>query len=254
MYVYNDSFLAVMITSLIALFFGFAIAFGGYRLFLILLPITGFIFGFGLGAQSVQAAFGDGFLATGTSWMIGFLIAAIFAFASYFFYFFGIGLLAFAIGYSAGVGLLGAIGLDFGILAWFVGVGLGIGAVFVTFWLNLQKYVIIAATAILGSMIIIGTFLYMFGGVPTGLLLNNPVRAALASSPLWMLTFLAMVAVAAVSQYKTTRIWEGQMSESLYGLSADSALGEPPPASQKPTPVQAAPVSEVPPPGQQIAS
>ncbi|MBV9323828.1 MAG: hypothetical protein JO352_08595, partial [Chloroflexi bacterium] len=40
---------------------------GGYRFFIFLLPIWGFFFGFGLGAQAVQALFGDAFLSTVTS-------------------------------------------------------------------------------------------------------------------------------------------------------------------------------------------
>ena len=60
----TDSFFALAVTAVIALFFGSVLAFAGYRFFLVLLPIFGFLFGFGLGAQTIQAIFGEGFLST----------------------------------------------------------------------------------------------------------------------------------------------------------------------------------------------
>ena len=60
--------------TLIALFLGAVILFGGYRLFLILLPIWGFFFGFGLGAHTVTLLFGQEFFATVTSWVVGFVV------------------------------------------------------------------------------------------------------------------------------------------------------------------------------------
>src|SRR5512139_1861867 len=79
----TDSFFAVMCGGMIALLFGLALCFAGYRLFLVLLPIWAFVFGFGLGAQTVQVIFGDAFLATVIGmdfglivWLIG-LVAAV---------------------------------------------------------------------------------------------------------------------------------------------------------------------------------
>lgn len=46
----------------IALLFGLVVAFGGYRLFLVLLPIWGFFAGFFLGAQTIS------FLSAMVSW------------------------------------------------------------------------------------------------------------------------------------------------------------------------------------------
>jgi hypothetical protein len=80
--------------SLIGLLFGLAVAYGGYRLFLILLPIWGFFFGFGLGAQTLQAIFGVGFLSTISSWVVGLIVGLIFAVLSYLFYIVAVALLS----------------------------------------------------------------------------------------------------------------------------------------------------------------
>jgi hypothetical protein len=58
----TDSFLALACAGLIGILFGLALCFAGYRLFIILLPIWGFFFGLALGAQTLQALFGMGFL------------------------------------------------------------------------------------------------------------------------------------------------------------------------------------------------
>ncbi len=76
----------LLCAALIALLFGTVVCFGGYRLFLLLLPIWGFFFGFGLGAQTIQLLFGQEFLATITSWVVGLVVAILFAVLSYLFY------------------------------------------------------------------------------------------------------------------------------------------------------------------------
>jgi hypothetical protein len=210
-----DSFFAVMITTMIALFFGFVLLASGYRFFLVLLPIFGFFYGFALGAQSLQAVFGDAFLATISSWVVGFMFAVGFALLSYLFYFAGVGFVAFALGYSLGVGVLEAIGLDFGLIVWLAGVALGIAVVVVTFFLNIQKYVIIAATSVLGAGITIGSFLYAFGGLPSAVLTQNPVHYVIQNSFLWTVAYFVLLAFGIVTQIATTRAWEIEMGTKL---------------------------------------
>ena len=55
-----------------------------------------------------------------------------------------------ALGYAIGVGLLQAIGLNFGLIVWSVGLVLGIIFAVAVLVLNIQKWVVIAATSILG--------------------------------------------------------------------------------------------------------
>ena len=75
----TNSFFALAVAGLLMLLLGAVLAFGGYRFCAVLLPIFGFLFGFGFGAQMVQALFGEGFLATLTSWAVGLFFALSFA-------------------------------------------------------------------------------------------------------------------------------------------------------------------------------
>jgi hypothetical protein len=194
--------------SLIALLFGLTLAFGGYRLFLFLLPIWGFFFGFGLGAQALQALFGIGFLATVSSWVVGFFVGVIFAVLSYLFYFIAVAILAGSFGYGLAVGLLTAIGLDFGFLVWLIGLVAGIAVAVVVLYFNIQKYAIIAITAIAGTSVIIFTLLAIFGGFTVEQLLVGPVRAAIQNSFLWLLFFIVLAGAGIAVQLMANRRYE----------------------------------------------
>jgi hypothetical protein len=217
----SDSFFALMVGGIITLLFGSVLLLAGYRFFLFLLPILGFVFGFGLGAEAVQAIFGDAFLSTVTSWVVGFGVALVFAVLSYLFYFAAVAIIGGALGYTLAVGLLQAIGLNFGFVVWLVGlvaaVVVGVGVLV----LNVQKWVVILATAVLGSGVIVGCFLFLFGG-PAAQVLQNPVRVALQASPWWTLAFVVLAVVGIVGQFQTTKDFE----VAAYDRSAELMGGE----------------------------
>jgi hypothetical protein len=207
----TDSFFTVMCGGMIALLFGLMVCFAGYRLFLVLLPFWGFFFGFGLGAQSIQALFGEAFLATITSWVVGFIVAVVFAVLAYLFYIAAVAIVSFSLGYSATVGLLTALGLPLlgGFVAWIIAVVVGIALVFVVLRFNVQKVVIELATAFLGAGAIVGVFVLLFGG-PAAQVMQNPVKFVLDNSPFWLIVFVVLGAAGFVLQYMHNRAWELQ--------------------------------------------
>jgi hypothetical protein len=191
--------------TVFALLVGTAIAFGGYRWFLILLPIWGFFFGFAVGAEAMQAIFGEAFLATVTSWVVGFIVAALFAVLSYLVYGVGVALVAGSLGYGLGVGFMNLIGIDFGVLAWLVGIVAGAILLLVTFRFDLQRYVIIVTTAIGGAGIIVITLMFGYTGLTLANLVDNPIQFALNDSVLWTLFFFAVTIIGMAVQAATTR-------------------------------------------------
>lgn len=221
----NDSFFALALGGTIALFFGAMLLFSGYRFLWVLLPILGFFFGFGLGAETVQALFGGGFLSTITSWVVGFCVAMIFAALSYLFYFMAVGLIGGALGYAIGVGLLEAIGLNFGFIVWLVGIVLGIAVAAAVLVFNVQKYAVIVATAVLGAGVIIGTFLFLFGGLPAAQVAENPVRAAMSQSFWWTLMFVILALLGIAGQFESTR----HVEVDTYNRFSEMYGGEPAP-------------------------
>lgn len=194
--------------TLIGLLFGVAVVFGGYRLFLVLLPIWGFFFGFVLGAQTIQIIFSQGFLATITGWVVGFIVGAIFAVLSYLFYLFAVALLSASAGYGLAVGLLTAIGLNYGFIVWLIGVVAGIALAFVVIIFNLQKYAVIIITALGGTAAIIFTLLAAFGGLSLADLIGNPVMTAINDSFWWLLFALVVAVAGIVVQIQANRAFE----------------------------------------------
>lgn len=203
--------------GLIALFFGLVLVFGGYRLFLFLLPIWGFFFGFALGAETLQVIFGVGFLATVSSWVVGFIVGAIFAVLSYLFYFIAVALLAGSFGYGLAVALLTAIGLDFGFLVWLIGLVAGIIVAAAVLILNIQKYAIIVISAMGGTGVIIFTLLAAFGGFTPQELLVGPVRLALQNSFWWLLFYLVLAVAGIAVQLLANRSFEIESYNRLEG-------------------------------------
>jgi hypothetical protein len=195
----------LLCAGLIALGFGLVVLLNGYKLFLILLPIWGFLFGFVFGAQTMEALFGMGFLATVTSWVVGFVVGAVFAVLSYLFWIAAVAIYSGMIGYAIGIGLMGLIGLDSGLIPWLVGVAAGVALAIAVVMLNLQKWVIILGSAVLGAGVIIGTFLVLFGIIPPTLLSGAAVRLAMQNSIWWLIGFLALFVAGALGQYRTTR-------------------------------------------------
>ncbi len=212
----TDSFFTFACAGIIGLLFGTALIFAGYRFFIFLLPIWGFFFGLALGAQSIQALFGIGFLATITSWVVGFLVGAVFALLSYVFYAFAVAIISGSLGYVVTVGILTAIGLPFGFIVWLIGMLVAVVFAFVTIRFNLQKWVVIAATSILGAGVVFGTILLMFK--PAAALLESPVKVLLSTSPFLLILFILVAGLGFFIQAATTRTWEvevyNRMSES----------------------------------------
>ena len=199
----TESFLSLACAGLIGILFGLVLCFAGYRLFIILLPIWGFVFGLVFGAQSIQLLFGTGFLATVSSWVVGLVVGAIFAVLSYLFYIVAVAIIAGSLGYGLTVAFLFLIGMDANWLMWLIGIVVAIALAVVTIVFNLQKWVVIAATAILGSAAMIETVVFLFR--PAAVLLENPVKAALDASPLLLVVFLVFAILGIVAQVMNTR-------------------------------------------------
>jgi hypothetical protein len=177
----------------------------GYRLLWIILPIWGFFAGFAIGAQAIQAIFDEAFLATVTSWVVGFVVGGVFAVLSYLFYFIAVALLSGGFGYGLAVGVLTWIGLDFGVVVWLIGIAAGVITAVVVVALNIQKYAVIVITAFGGAGVIIYTLLAGFGDLSPAEMLADPVQTAVSDSWLWFLFFVIVAGSGIYSQLQTNR-------------------------------------------------
>lgn len=197
----------LLCTVIIGVILGLIICFAGYRFFLLLLPIWGFFAGFALGAGAMTAFFGDGFLATTTSWVVGFVVALVFAVLSYLFYAIGVAILAGSFGYALGTGLMYAIGFAPGFIAAMVGIVVAVVVVGLTFYLNLQKWIIVVITALGGGAMLIGVTMMLFGGLTLEAFGNDGVVNAIMASPFWIIVWLVLAGAGIFAQIALTRTY-----------------------------------------------
>ena len=158
--------LEAIVLGLVALAIGAAFTFWGFRFFLLLLPLWGFIFGFIVGADATTYIFGDGFLATTLSWVIGFVVALLFAVLSYLYYWFAIVWIGATAGYAVGTGIMTWLTPNADILTFII--GLVVAAIFAAIFiiLRLPKFLAIGFTAFGGAFAVMAGIALILGRVP----------------------------------------------------------------------------------------
>src|SRR5215470_19708584 len=109
-------FFQTVFSSLLLIFLGLGLCFAGYRFFVILVSIWGFFAGFQFGATIFTNIFGEGFLRTVISWVVGLLVALFSASIAYLFYEAAVVLLAGFLGYEIGIGVMTWIGFQPGFI------------------------------------------------------------------------------------------------------------------------------------------
>jgi hypothetical protein len=197
-------FLQLLCVGGLLLLFGLVVCFSGYRFFLLLLPLWGFFAGFALGA-GILTLFGDGFLATVSGWVLGFIVGLIFAVLSYLFWIVGVALFAGSVGYMLGAGLVYWIFPDATVIAFVAGMAGALVVAGLTLVLNLQKLVIVLFTAFGGATILLASLMLFLGKIDISDIGENAVQPIINDSLLWLLLWLGLAVVGTLAQYATTQ-------------------------------------------------
>lgn len=176
---------------------GLAICFFGLRFWFILLPAFGAVVGFFVGAGVMQEIFGQGFLSTGVSWIVGLVVALVFAALSYFVWYAGAIIAAGAVGASLFTGVLHAIinqpwGAVHFIVAAIGAVIFALGALL----LNLPIYIVIVNSALGGASLAIAGLLVLLGNVAVDELSTGVSVAVVDEGRLSFLWFIVWIVLA----------------------------------------------------------
>lgn len=192
--------MAEVILGLAAIALGLVVTFAGLQVFFATLPIIGFIFGFMLGGAFVQAIFGDGFLSTLTSWIVGLAVGVAFAAVAALWWYVGALISAGSFGALLGTGLVKAFGGTSDWLLVIFGIA-GFAVLFmIAFVLALPVYIVIFNSGFVGATVVIAGFLLLFQQIKTEEIGHGPAVAILNES--WWLTipWLALAIVGIVTQ------------------------------------------------------
>jgi hypothetical protein len=202
--------LSTLVAAAFAAALGAAMLLVGYRIFLVLLPIFGFFAGFWLGAQAVALIFGTGFLATTTSWVVGFAVGVVGAVLSYLFFKLGIAIVAAGIGAALGSGFMAALGFETGFLVTIVVLICAIAAAVLAVLFRIDKYVIIAITAISGANALLLSLMLLIGKVSVEELptTGNSIKPILQDSWFWLIVWLVVAVAGFVVQVRYNREYD----------------------------------------------
>ena len=193
-----------LLVGIVAIAIGAAFMTMGYRLALILLPIWGFFAGFLFGAQVLQDFFGDGFLATTASWIVGAIIGLLFAVLSYLFWYVAVVIVFASVGYWLGWGFMTLIGFsDTGFAAFAIGLLLGGVFAVAAFVTGVPLAALVVITAVGGAHVLIAGVLVIFGSVAVADLGDGVVRAIILENVGWWLAALGLAVLSIVFQLKT---------------------------------------------------
>jgi hypothetical protein len=203
----EENMLTTILVGLVLLAFGVAFCFYGFRAFMIFLPVMGFIAGFYIGAQAIQIAMDQGFLATTLSVVFGLLGGVIGAFASYVFFIIGIVLVAGILGFAVAAAIMNLLNLEPGCIAPLLGLGSAGAAVWATMRYKLIRYVLILITAVLGANAILLSVLLFLGRVSVEDIVSpmGTVAPVLSNSTLYIILFVVLVGAGIYVQFLASR-------------------------------------------------
>jgi uncharacterized protein DUF4203 len=191
-----------LIVGLILIVLGAVVCFYGLRFFFILLPVWGFIAGFFLGAHVITSWLGQGFLQTVTGWIVGIVLGAVFAVASYFIWYIGAIIAAASFGGVLGEGLVSLFSQN-GALIW---IGAVVGAVLVAIvtamWF-LPVYFVLINTAFSGAIALTVGLMLVLQRITLTQLSGGEEFATVQAGWFWFLVALVLAVLGIIWQMRS---------------------------------------------------
>jgi uncharacterized membrane protein YwaF len=117
-----------------------------------------------------------------------------------------VALFSASLGYAAGISIMtGLFGMSLEFLTWLVAIVLAVVVAFVVLRFNIQKYVIIIGTALLGAGLATAVLVAGFGGVNFLQLFENPLQILTSSLGFWgWLVFLGVAIGGIIVQWRAS--------------------------------------------------
>lgn len=180
--------LEAVVLGLVALAIGAAFTFWGFRFFLLLLPVWGFVFGFIVGNDVVTYLFGNSFpfMATATGWVVGFVVGLLFAVLSYLYYWFAIVWIGATAGYAAGTGIMAWLTPNLDIVTFIIGLLLAAAFAAIFIVLRVPKFLAIGFTAFGGAFAVMAGIALILGRVPEAAIQNGTVGLYVKDDLSWL--------------------------------------------------------------------
>jgi hypothetical protein len=194
--------LDVLLVGLAVLAVGLGLCFAGFPLFLVMLPIWGFVIGFVGAAGATSAALNEGFLASTASVLVGLLSGMILAAVSYAIWWGAVIVLGVSVGYLLGAGVVEALGIGSGLVMVAAGcVGaIVLGVVF--YRLRLPRVAVIVITTAAGAVATVAGAMLLLGQVTLDEFSAGTIEAVVKAGPLAYASTPAVMVLGIVAQWQ----------------------------------------------------
>jgi uncharacterized protein DUF4203 len=193
-----------VVVGLLAIAVGALFAFRGYFAMRVIIPIWGAFAGFMLGAGLVDAASDDGFLRSVLGWVVGFVLALLFALVAYLYYEISVTIAMAAIGFALGTSLMAAFGVTWSWLVILVGVVAGVLLAGIAIIGDLPTVILVVLTALAGASTMVAGFMLLFGAVDTGDFESVSTTERLAEDWWWYVIYAVLAVAGVVAQVRST--------------------------------------------------
>ena len=197
-----------ILVAFVTILIGAAFCFGGFKWFLILLPVWGFITGFSMGAYGVSSIYGESFLSMAVIILAGAIIGLIFAVIAYLFFPVAIILMGASLGYFVGWTVIVSLGFEPGLIPALIGLIAAIVVALLAIRFHLPKFIIIVSTSLLGSIAIIIGIMLLIGDISLQGGLQELARYLIEASTAWSILWIALGAVGFVVQLHRAKAYE----------------------------------------------
>ncbi|MGY6500398.1 MAG: DUF4203 domain-containing protein [Acidimicrobiales bacterium] len=206
-----------IVLGALALVAGASFCFRGYLAMRLLIPPWGALAGFSLGAGLVAAVAGEGFLAGATGWLVGLVLAVVFAAAAYLYYALSIVLIMGSTGFLVGSGAMLALDVSWNWLVVLVGIAVGVALAALAIIIDLPMIVLVLVTAVGGAAAMTAGLMLFAGALGTDDLTRADVVARVQDDWWWYLLYLGFAIVGIASQVRSAERLDQSMRHAWDG-------------------------------------
>ena len=197
--------------GVLLLLVGAAFCFQGYLALRLLIPIWGALVGFSVGAGIVAAVNDERFLATALGWIVGLVLAVVFALLAYLYYAVSVVLAMGAIGFLLGTSLMYAFDVQWEWLIVLVGIVAGVLLAVLAVVADLPMVLLVVLSALGGASAMVGALMLLTGAVDTDEFTSDEVIASADRDWWWTALYMALALAGIVVQVRATDRWRMSM-------------------------------------------
>ena len=197
--------------GVLLLLVGAAFCFQGYLALRLLIPIWGALVGFSVGAGLVAAVNDERFLATALGWIVGLVVAVVFALLAYLYDAVSVVLAMGAIGFLLGTSVMDAFDVQWEWLVVLVGIAAGVLLAVLAVVADLPMVLLVVLSALGGASAMVGALMLLTGAVDTDEFTSDEVIASADHDWWWTALYVVLAVAGIVVQVRATDRWRMSM-------------------------------------------